>query len=124
MKKPSKPINRPSLGEELIAGLKGFTETLEAGIPIESRYTVQTVTLDLQTKPYSAQDLKAARKTLNVSQAILAKFLGVSVKTVSAWEQGAKSIPTIACRYLDDVLADPQIFYRRVRIIPKRMNTQ
>jgi putative transcriptional regulator len=124
MKKPSKPMSQPSLGEELIAGLKGFAETLEAGTPIESRYTVQTVTLDLETKPYSAQDLKAARKTLNVSQAILAKFLGVSVKTVSAWEQGAKSIPTIACRYLDDILADPQIFYRRVRLIPKRMNIQ
>ena len=115
MKKPTRKQPQSTLGEEIIAGLKGFVETLEAGVPVESRYTVHTVTLDLEPHPYESKDLVQARHKLNASQALLAKFLGVSVKTLSAWEQGTRPLPLIAGRYLDDILAHPELFLSRIR---------
>ena len=39
-------------------------------------------------KEYTAEDIKKIRKKTGTSQGFLAKWLGVSVKTVQAWELG------------------------------------
>ena len=39
-------------------------------------------------KEYSAEDIKKIRKKTGTSQGFLAKWLGVSIKTVQAWENG------------------------------------
>ena len=40
------------------------------------------------TKKYSAEEIKKIRKKTGTSQGFLAKWLGVSIKTVQAWENG------------------------------------
>lgn len=108
--------NRHSpLGAEMIAGLSEFADALEAGEAIEERFTVRSVTLDLEPKAYSAEDVRHLRKNvLHASQPILAKFLGVSVKALRSWEQGTRPVPTIARRYLDDIVAYPEIWRERL----------
>ena len=103
------------LGAEMVAGLSAFCDALESGAPIEKRFTIRTVHLDLDSKPYGPEEVKHVRKMLNASQALLAKFLGVSVKTLRSWEQGTRPVPKIACRYLDDVVAHPDIWRHRIR---------
>jgi putative transcriptional regulator len=103
------------LGAEMVAGLSAFRDALESGEPIEKRFTVRTVTLDLQAKTYDPQDVKQVRRLLNSSQALLARFLGVSVKTVRSWEQGTRPVPLIACRFLDEIVANPKLWTSRLR---------
>ena len=103
------------LGAEMVAGLSAFRDALESGEPIEKRFTVRTVSLNLQPKPYGPEDVKQVRKRLNASQALLARFLGVSVKTLRSWEQGVRPVPPIACRFLDEIVANPQLWTSRLR---------
>jgi putative transcriptional regulator len=103
------------LGAEMVAGLSAFCDALEAGEPIEKRFTVRTVSLDLQPKAYGAEDVKQVRGILNASQALLAKFLGVSVKSVRSWEQGTRPVPMIACRFLDEIVSNPRLWTQRIR---------
>ena len=42
-------------------------------------------------KEYTAEDIKNIRKKTGTTQGFLAKWLGVSKKTVQAWEMGANS---------------------------------
>lgn len=48
---------------------------------------------------YKAEDVARARKSLNLSQRALASVLGVSTRTVEAWEAG-KNVPSGAARHL------------------------
>lgn len=41
---------------------------------------------------YSAEEIKGIRNRLNMTQAVFALFMGVSKKTVEAWESG-QNIP-------------------------------
>src|SRR4051812_24058857 len=101
---------RPSeLEAEMTAGLSAFADAVESGHPIAGRHTVRTVRLDLQPRAYGPEDVKRVRAGLNASQALLAEFLGVSVKALRSWEQGARPVPRIACRYLDDIVSYPEI---------------
>lgn len=43
----------------------------------------------IPVRHYSAKDIKEIRNRHGVSQGFLAKWLGVSIKTVQAWESGA-----------------------------------
>jgi putative transcriptional regulator len=102
------------LAQEMLAGLQSFIDTVESGQSLVERFTVRSVRLNLQRKEYGPEDVKRVRSVLNASQGLLAKFLGVSTKTVSAWEQGTHPVPGIACRYLDDILANPELFTSRI----------
>lgn len=103
------------LEAEMVAGLSAFCDALEAGEPIAKQFTVRTVSLDLESRPYAAADVKRVRAKLNASQALLAKFLGVSVNAVRAWEQGLRPVPAIACRFMDEILDNPELWDRRLR---------
>jgi putative transcriptional regulator len=104
------------LGAEMVAGMSAFCDAIESGKPIEKQFTVRTVRLDLRPKPYGPEDVKRVRSLLNASQALLAGFLGVSVKTLRSWEQGARPVPTIACRYMDDIIAYPDLWRQRLGV--------
>src|SRR5713226_654092 len=103
------------LGAEMLAGLSAFCEALESGEPIEKRFTVRTVRLDLRPKAYGPDDVKHVRTLMKASQALLATFLGVSVKAVRSWEQGKRRVPPIACRFLDEIVANPNLWTERIR---------
>jgi DNA-binding transcriptional regulator YiaG len=87
----------------MVAGLREFCEAMEAGEAIEARYTVRTVRLDLEPRPFGPEDVKHVRKTLGASQPLLARYLGVSVQALRSWEQGSRPVPAMAARFLDEL---------------------
>ena len=52
-------------------------------------------------KKYSNKDIKSIRNKAGMTQAVFAKYLGVSQKTVEAWELGRTHPTGPACRLLD-----------------------
>ncbi len=110
----SKDSRLSPLAEEMSAGMSAFCDALEAGEPIEERFTVRSVSLDLSPRPYAGLDVKSLRKRLKASQAIFAGFLGVSVAAVRAWERDTRPVPRSARRFMDEIVADPDLFRRRM----------
>ena len=108
-----------SIGEKMVERLGAFAEALEKNETITERFTCRQITLDLQPKAYSPELVKVTRSSLGVSQALFAQFLGVSVKTVSAWEGGAKAPKDIACRFMDEIRQDPTYWRARLRDIAR-----
>ena len=49
---------------------------------------------------YSAEEIKGIRNRLNMTQAVFALFMGVSKKTVEAWEAGTNHPSGAASRLL------------------------
>ena len=98
---------RTPAGEEIIRGLSGMRDTLAAGRELPEVYTVRSVHPVSEPRKWSSRDVRALRDGLRVSQAVFASLLGVSVKTVQSWEQGAVP-PPMARRLLDCVRDDPR----------------
>ncbi len=55
---------------------------------------------------YKAEKIKAIRNTLNLSQMIFAEAIGVSIKTVEAWESGRNKPQGPALRMLQVLETD------------------
>ena len=96
-----------SLAEQVVSGLTEFRDSIRAGERIEKRFTMRTVDLELEPQPYTADEVRDTRDSLKASQAVFAKLLAVSVKTVQAWEQGGSPPKPMACRLLDMMNQDP-----------------
>jgi len=92
---------RKSIGAEIVEGLTELCETLEKKEPVEKKFTVRTVQLNLEPKAYEPEDVRKIRESLQVSQAVFAKILATSVECVENWEQGLRKVPPMACRLLD-----------------------
>ncbi|WP_397599289.1 helix-turn-helix domain-containing protein [Silvanigrella sp.] len=58
----------------------------------------------------TAKEISKLREKLSFSQAIFAEFLGVSKKTVEAWEYGKSHPNGAALRLLNLIDSDPQYF--------------
>lgn len=109
------PVRREAealLGDEIIRRLREFTKALRSG-KVE-RFTCRKIRLNLKPTEYSPKLVKQTRKILNVSQALFARFLGVSPKTVRAWEQGFSTPHDMACRFLDEIRRDPEHWRKRL----------
>jgi DNA-binding XRE family transcriptional regulator len=83
-------------GEKIVAALGRFRDTIEAGIPIELRFTIRRVKLDLPPRMFGPDEVKGIRAMMGVSQPIFGQFLGVDVKTVRSWEQRRRSPPSVS----------------------------
>lgn len=103
---------REEVVTRILGRLKKFTEHLESGIPISGTYSCRKVLLEIEMKPYNAKMVKEVRGLLKVSQALFAKFLGVSVSTVQKWERG-KPVDGAACRLMDEIRYDPDHWRKR-----------
>lgn len=103
------------LGRRLVAEFSEFRNALRNKEPVQKRYTVRTVELDLRPKEFDAEDVKVIRHKLNVSQAVFGKLCGVSVQLVSAWEQGTKRPSGPACRVLEMMDANPKPWQEMLR---------
>ncbi len=114
MVKKRTPTFSPA-GAEIIGALTEFRDALRAKVPLEQKFTVRTVELDLRPRAYRAEDVRRTRRILNVSQALFARFLGVDVKTVRSWEQGLKQPSPIACRFMDEIASTPEHWHERLR---------
>ena len=71
--------------------LKANTRTLSV-IPIEE---------------FTPSEIKDIRKSVGMTQVLFAKYLGVSLKTVEAWEAGRNQPSGTACRLLAITKKDP-----------------
>ena len=109
-KKHEKLPEQTTFGDELVNSFKDFFGRVDRGEPI----TLRTVALDLEIQEHSAADIRKIRVALNVSQAIMAKLLGVSVLTVQSWEQGTRKPSQMACRFLDEISKSPQYWKKRL----------
>ena len=56
---------------------------------------------------FSASEIKEIRLSTGLTQLLFAKFMGVSIKTVEAWESGRNHPEGTACRLLSMTKADP-----------------
>jgi len=104
-----------SVGDSIIEGLGEFRDAVKSGRPIAEQLTCRRVALDLTPTHYNAKTTKETRKMFGVSQAVFARFLGVSKSTVQAWEQGANRPNDIASRFMDEIRHDLGYWQNRLR---------
>jgi putative transcriptional regulator len=112
---------KQTLAQELIAGFTGLADALEAGGELGPEFNCYRMQLDLKPHSYSKKMVRATRNLLGASQSVFATFLGVSVKTVSQWEQGLGCPQSIACRFMDEINLNPEYYRQRLRnsVVPK-----
>jgi putative transcriptional regulator len=103
-----------SAGSKILAAIEEATEVLRSEGLSSRRVTVRTYTAPPIGRAFGPGDVKRVREQLGVSQAVLARFLGVSINTVRSWEQGKRPPRSIACRFLSEIEADPGYWRRRV----------
>jgi DNA-binding transcriptional regulator YiaG len=107
-----------SMGAEITDRLRKFTEKiekLENVSELPEVLTVRKVKLDLRPRNYSSDEVREIRKLLKVSQPVLAEFLGVSPSTVKDWEQGVCPPQGPACRILEEMQRDLELWAKRIR---------
>jgi putative transcriptional regulator len=105
-----------TLGQEIIASLKEGLEHAQGKIELRSH----TVTLPDEPPKMSKRTVKDVRKQLNVSQAVLARYLGVSASVVRAWEQGQSKPNGSASRLLQMAAARPKAFMMMVSVLGRK----
>lgn len=107
-KTTKKVEKRTALGLRIERELRELLDTIQSGVPLESRYTVYTVRKMSVPKEYGPKDVKFTRAKIGASQAIFAQLVGVSTKLVQSWEQGERKPQKIARRLLDEINANPE----------------
>lgn len=71
---------------------------------LKARTTTLTVEPIERFKP---EEIRLIRKETGLTQMLFAKYMGVSVKTVEAWESGRNHPEGAACRLLSMTRNDP-----------------
>ncbi len=100
-------------GQEIVEGLRDLAATLQAGQPMESRFTVRTFKI-APPPQYRGADVRRVRELLAMSQTAFAAFLGADPSTVRSWEQGLRPPSPLACRLLSEIEADPAHWRKRL----------
>jgi len=78
-----KAEERNEFFDDLKAGLNAAIEHAQG-----RRKDMRTTTLPRPPRQLSAKEIVKVREELNVSQAVFAKYLNISPRTVQSWEQG------------------------------------
>ena len=78
---------------------------LEEAIAYEKGTTRLTI---VPVETYQADEIKRIRNSTGLTQRSFAEYMGVSPKTVEAWEAGRNHPEGAACRLLALTKADPQ----------------
>lgn len=82
--------------EELVASIE---EAIQDTNRKENTLKRRMVTI-VPVKEYKAEEIKKIRRTTGLSQKLFASYLGVSNKTVEAWERGINQPSGVASRML------------------------
>lgn len=106
-RRPRRSAAALAKGQEIIASLTELVETIEAGIPLETRFTVRTAEAPNPPGTYDGRTIRDTREKIGASQALFSSLLGVSVALVQSWEQGHRRPAAWARRLLDEVNRDP-----------------
>lgn len=91
--------------ESIVAGL---TEAIEDAQSKEKKLKRRVVTI-VPVKEYEADEIKAIRKSTGLSQKLFAGYMGVSDKTVEAWESGKNRPSGAASRLLTMMEMDAEL---------------
>ncbi len=92
-----------SVFDEIRTGLNQAIEYEKGGLKANSK--TMTVT---PPETFSANEIRDIRKNAGMTQSLFASYLGVSLKTVEAWEAGRNQPNGAACRMLSLTRKDPQ----------------
>lgn len=92
-----------SIFDDIKAGLNEAIEYEKGNLKANTR--TRSVT---PVEAFTAGEIKDIRKNAGLTQAIFAEYLGVSPKTVEAWEAGKNQPSGAACRLLSLTKSDPQ----------------
>lgn len=82
--------------EELIQSLQEVLDDVQSG---GKKLKRRVVTIE-PVKEYKSEEIKNIRNKTGLSQRLFASYLGVSNKTVEAWESGKNHPSGAACRLL------------------------
>ena len=89
--------------EEIKTGLNEAIEYEKGNLKANSK-TLSITPLE----EFSATEIKEIRKSTGLTQVLFANYLGVSLKTVEAWESGRNKPNGSACRMLSITKSDPK----------------
>jgi len=79
--------------------MSSINEAIEDSKEDEKTLKRRAVTI-IPVKKYRSEEIKRIRRTTGLSQKLFASYLGVSNKTVEAWERGINQPSGAACRML------------------------
>jgi len=101
---------KKTFGKELVEAL------IEANEYHDDKISLRTTTIELPDEPeeLSREQIKKIRESLNVSQPVFARFLGVSDKAVKAWEQGGARPNGCALRLMEIAKNYPDHFFKLI----------
>jgi len=95
---------------------RGLSEAIDYQ---QGRLNARTMTLTVTPIiTFKNEDIKRIRQRTGLSQTMFAKSMGVSPKTVEAWESG-RNKPEGASRRLLEIVHDDPEFLRRFQVEPK-----
>lgn len=90
--------------------MQGLEEALSYATGNRSKATERKVYIE-EVKIYSPEEVKHIRKLTRLSQCLFAAYLGVSKKTVEAWEAGYNHPSGAASRLLSMIETNPNIIH-------------
>lgn len=96
-------------GGDIVSVFGDIKTGLEQAIDYEKgKLKAKTVTLTIKpVDSFTSEEIKKIRHDTGMTQVLFAKFVGVSVKTVEAWEAGRNHPDGAACRILAMTQNDP-----------------
>ena len=77
-------MSRKPVFDSILSGLNEALEDAKQETPALKRHRITVIPL----KVYEANDIKKIRTSTGLSQKYFASYMGVSIKTVEAWEAG------------------------------------
>ena len=100
---------------------EGIVQGLEEAIAHnEGKIKARTNTLSVSPVPdFEATEIKSIRNALGMTQILFAGFMGVSSKTVEAWESGRNMPDGPARRILSMLKTDPSLPQRFNIVVEK-----
>ena len=104
--------DRDSLYESLKQSLNEVLEYQDAQLRGEPTKLREVTIAISPVHVFSKEEIKEIRKEQNMTQKFFAEVLGVSVKTVEAWEAGTSSPSGVANRMLELITKDGELFKR------------
>lgn len=125
MNKRKETKSKLSVADKIIKGLKTVAVKLESEEKTDvvfDQFNCRRFVLDLKPVQFDSTDVKRLREELQVSQSIFASLIGVSVKTVQAWEQGKNPPQQVASRFMDEIQTDLEYWKKKLakKIRPSR----
>lgn len=88
--------------------MSGLVEAIEENKSTEKKLRKRVVSI-VPVREYTAEEVRKIRNTTGMSQKLFASYLGVSDKTVEAWEAGTNHPSGAASRLLNMMELDAEL---------------